>query len=322
MEVQRYPGDYDGVLAASALVDRASTWATWAWIAQAFAKEGAQIPHSALPVIQTAVIQSCDTLDGLEDGIISDPTRCRFDPEVLVCKGADLSGCLTQPQVTALTKYYAGPRTSSGEQVFPSFSPGAEACLDLSMTCEGSAERRASAWVDGLLSPRWNVPTFNFDRDVHELAADPDVKEGSAIDPNLKMFMNRGGKLIVEHGWSDGTTVPMVTVDYFKRVVSTMGSKAVESFLRLYMVPGMAHSGAPGLPNAPTGSGLNRFHALQQWVEKGTPPRAVVATKYRIDGDPASGVVRTRPLCPYPQAAVYKGHGSADDAKNFSCKLQ
>jgi hypothetical protein len=322
MEVQRYPADYDGVLAASPLVDRAATWTTWVWIAQAFAVDGSQIPESKLPTIQAAVIESCDTLDGLRDGIIANPTECRFDPEVLLCKGSDPTLCLTQPQVTALKKYYAGPRSASGEQIAPSFSPGAEACVELSMTCEGSAARRAGNWIDALLSSEWNVQTFDFDRDAQALAADPGVNESKATDPNLKMFMDRGGKLIVEHGWSDGTSVPMSTVDYFRRIVSTMGSQAVESFLRLYMIPGMAHTGVPGLPNAPTGPGLNRFRALQQWVETGKPPEAIVATKYRVNGDPTSGVVRTRPLCPYPQVAVYKGRGSADDATNFLCAIQ
>ena len=132
--------------------------------------------------------------------------------------------------------------------------------------------------------------------------------------------LNRGGQLIVEHGWSDGTTIPMDTLNYFKRVVSTMGAKAVDRFMRLYMVPGMAHSGGPALPEAPTGPGINRFRALQQWVEAGKAPGPMIATKYRVDGDITSGVVRTRPLCPYPQVTVYRGHGSTDDAANFTCE--
>ncbi len=155
-----------------------------------------------------------------------------------------------------------------------------------------------------------------------DLADDPEMKLSNATEPNLKPFMDRGGKLIIEHGWSDGTAVPMQTVNYFESVVSTMGQKAVETFLRLYMVPGMSHSGAPGLPGVPTGPGLNRFRALQRWVEAGEPPGPIVATKYKIEGDPASGVARTRPLCPYPQVALYKGSGSIDSATNFSCRTQ
>ncbi len=166
MEVHRYPADYDGVLAGSSLVDRADTWAAWVWIAQAFAAEGSQIPENKLPMIQAAVMATCDTLDGLKDGIISNPTKCRFDPDVLLCKGSDPSRCLTQPQVAALKKYYDGPRNSKGEQIVPSFPPGAEACVANSMTCKGAAARRASNWLDGLLGARWNVQTFNFDRDA------------------------------------------------------------------------------------------------------------------------------------------------------------
>ena len=190
------------------------------------------------------------------------------------------------------------------------------------MTCEGAAARRASNWFDGLLDPRWNVRNFDFDRDVQALAEDSEVKLSAPTESNLKPFMDHGGKLLIEHGWSDGTAVPMGTVNYFQSVVSTMGRKAVGKFVRLYMVPGMSHSGVPGLPGAPTRPGVNRFRALQRWVEAGESPGPIVATKYKIDGDPASGVVRTRPLCPYPEVAAYKGTGSVDDGGNFLCKMQ
>jgi feruloyl esterase len=320
MEVQRYPADYDGVLAGSAVIDRADTWMAWAWIAQAFGAEGSVIPENKLPIIQAAVIRACDGVDGLKDGVISDPLKCRFDPNVLLCNGPEDNGCLSQPQVAALKKYYDGPRNSQGEQIGSSFPRGAEACLQLSMTCPGSAARRASNWADGLMSGRWNVQTFRFNSGAEALAQDPDVKLGSALDSDLRAFMDRGGKLIIEHGWSDGTTLPIQTVRYFESVVSTMGRKAVDSFSRLYMIPGMAHSGEPGLPDAPVGPALNRFRALQRWVEAGQAPGSILAIRYRVDGDPASTVARTRPLCPYPEVAVYKGSGGIDDAKNFSCK--
>ena len=322
MEVQRYPTDYDGVLATSPDVDRADTYTAWAWIAQAFAADGSQILQNMLPTIQAAVIRTCDAVDGLKDGIISDPMNCRFDPDVLLCRDSDVNGCLTRPQVVALKKYYDGPRNSKGEHIASSFPPGAEACVDLSMTCPGSAARRASNPIDGLLDGRWNIQTFNFDRDAQALAQDPDLKLGSPTNPNLKQFMDRGGKLIIEHGWSDGTALPIRTVKYFDSVVSTMGQKAVDSFLRLYMVPGMAHSGAPGLPDVPVGPTRNRFRALQRWVEAGQAPGSILAIRYKVDGNPASGVARTRPLCPYPEIAVYKGSGSVDDGKNFSCKVR
>jgi hypothetical protein len=139
----------------------------------------------------------------------------------------------------------------------------------------------------------------------------------NAVDPNLKAFEKTGGKLIIYHGWSDPTLPPMSTVDYFNRVVTKMGRRDIEGFGRLYMVPGLQHcAGGPG-PNA-FGGGMTA--ALERWVEDGVAPGAFIATKYKTDGDPASGVVRTRPLCPYPQVARYKGAGSTDEAANFTCK--
>lgn len=308
------------MLAASVPADRADTYMSWTWVAQTFAAEGSQIPQNMLPTIQAAVVRACDGADGLKDGIMSDPIKCRFGPDALLCRDSDANGCLTQPQVAALKKYYDGPRNSEGEQVASSFPPGAEACVENSMTCPGAAARRASNPLDGLLGGRWNVQTFRFDRDAQALAQDPEVKLGSATNPDLKQFMARGGKLIIEHGWSDGTALPMQTVKYFESVVSAMGQKAVDGFLRLYMVPGMAHSGEPALPDVPVGPAVNRFRALQRWVEAGHAPGSILAVRYNVDNDPASGIGRTRPLCPYPGRPLYKGSGIIDDAKSFSCK--
>jgi hypothetical protein len=318
MEAQRFPDDYDGVLAASPVVDRARTWAVWVWTAQAFASPEARIPESKLSLVQAAVVTACDTADGLRDGVVGDPTRCHFDPDVLSCRDSDQSQCLTQPQVAALRKYYAGPRTPNGEQIAAPFPPGAQACLFLSMTCEGSAARRATDWTGGLVSASWNVQTFRFDRDVQKLFDDPDMKDASATAANLKPFMDRGGKLIIEHGWSDGTTIPMQTVQYFENIASTMGQKAVDRFVRLYMIPGMSHNGSPGLPRAVTGPGVTRFTALRRWVEQGKAPERIVASNV-LNGQAVNEIKRTYLLCPYPRVAVYEGNGSINDAKNFGC---
>jgi hypothetical protein len=162
-------------------------------------------------------------------------------------------------------------------------------------------------------------------QDSYQAASQDDLKVAdettgrqlNAVDPNLKAFEKTGGKLIIYHGWSDPTLPPMSTVNYFNRVVTKMGRRDSEGFGRLYMVPGLQHcAGGPG-PNA-FGGGMTA--ALERWVEDGVAPGAIIATKYKTDGDPASGVVRTRPLCPYPQVARYKGAGSTDEAANFTCK--
>jgi feruloyl esterase len=325
-EVQRYPDDYDGVIAGAPAVSRADFLSTFVWVAQALsAAPGSHIPANKLPAIEAAVVAACDTLDGVKDGLISDPMKCRFDPEALRCKGPESPRCLTQAQTTALRKFYTGPRNSKGEPIAPGFPPGAEGCVWGQSLCEGSASRRATIFFDGMLNSRFSVRTFNFDDDVQALNADSEMKLMNVAEANLKPFKDRGGKLIIEHGWADGTSNPLNTVNYYRRVVATMGRDAADGFLRLYMIPGMSHCGGPGLADQPTGPGLNRFRepmtrALVSWVESGVEPGPIIATKYKIEGNPASGVARTRPLCPYPQVAVYGGGGSIDDASNFSCR--
>jgi feruloyl esterase len=323
MELQRYPADYDGVLACAPTASRTGSATAWVWVAQALAAEpGGQAAEAKIPAVQAAVLEACDALDGLKDGIINDPTKCHFDPAGLLCKGSESNRCLTQAQVTVFQRFYTGPRDSTGRQITPGFPPGAETDPGGSILCRdcmSSAAHRASIFFDGILDSRFKIQSFNFDRDVIALESSEEAKLGNATEPNVKPFKDRGGKLIIVHGWSDGTDSPIATVNYYQKVVSVMGTNAVGEFLRLYMAPGMQHGGG--------GPGPNRFFetmmvALQRWVEKGVKPGAVVATKYKIDGDPGSGVVRTRPLCPYPEVAVYKGTGSVDDAGNFLCKTQ
>jgi feruloyl esterase len=138
----------------------------------------------------------------------------------------------------------------------------------------------------------------------------------NATDPNLKAFRNRGGKLVMYHGWSDNFLAPTNTIDYYNNVVSKMGRKDADSFTQLYMVPGMQHCGGGPGPNS---FGGPITAALERWVEQGSAPDKIIATKFKVDGNPASGVARTRPLCPYPQVAQYSGSGSIDDAANFAC---
>lgn len=321
IEVQRYPQDYDGVLACAPTASRTGSATAWVWVAQALSTEpGSQAVEAKIPAVQAAVLAACDALDGLKDGIITDPIKCHFDPAELICKGPESSRCLTQAQVAVFQKLYAGPRNSKGEQIEPGFPAGAENDPGGSILCHdcmASAAHRAAIFFDGIMDSHYNVQSFNFDTDVRGLEASEEAKLGNATDPNLKPFNDRGGRLIIVHGWSDGTDSAVATLNYYQDVVSSLSLNTVRKFLRLYLAPGMQHGGG--------GPGPNRFFepmmaALQAWVEKGVPPGAVVATKYNIDGDPKSGIARTRPLCPYPQVASFKGTGSIDEAANFSCK--
>lgn len=323
MEVQRYPADYDGVLVLAPTLFRTASVEAWIWVAQAVAQAGGDIAPNTLAIVQAAAIGDCDGLDGVTDGVISAPTKCRFNPASLLCKETTSVGCLTQGQVDALTKFYAGPRTSNGDQIAPGFLPGAETDPAGSLSCrscKGSGFHRASIFLEGMLDSRLAVDTFDFDRDIAMLEGSEDSKLTNAINPNVKPFKDRGGKLIIAHGWSDGVDPPLATVKYYENVVKALGQNTAEQFERLYMVPGVYH-------NMGRGPGLNDFRepmmaALQHWVEDGVAPGAVIASKHKVDSDASSDVIRTRPLCPYPQVAVYAGTGSVDDAKSFSCRRQ
>jgi len=159
--------------------------------------------------------------------------------------------------------------------------------------------------------PNWDYKTFDFDSDVARL--DRESQAVNAMDPNLKPFFAHGGKLLQYHGWIDNLIAPENSVNYYGSVADTLGgaSKVIDSY-RLFMVPGMAHCRG--------GDGTDRFDAIgamEQWVEGGKAPESIVASRYAGDK-----VERTRPLCPYPQVAVYKGTGSTDDAANFACKAR
>ncbi len=331
MEAQRFPADYDGIISGAPANDWTHNFAGFIWDQQALQGD-AQIPDSKMPVIEKAALAACDAVDGVKDGVIDDPTKCHFDPSVLLCKGADSDTCLTSPQVAALKKIYAGPRNSKGEQIFPGYVPGGE-------TGPGGWSR----WITGRDSdqfvfgkaffanmvfdnPNWDLRTFDFDRDV-KIADDKSGRLFNAVEANLKPFKDRGGKLLLYHGWSDTAIAPANAILYYQSVVAKMGAKSTSDFFELYMVPGMQHcAGGPG-PNSfgtnPSTTPSDAQHslsiALDRWVDQGIAPNQIIATKYKTGANPESGVLRTRPLCPYPQVAVYSGSGSTDDAANFKC---
>jgi hypothetical protein len=341
MEAQRYAADYDGLIAGAPAANFTRLSASLNWVVQSIDVDPASyIPANRFPVIAKAAVAACDALDGVKDGVIDDPRNCQFDPATLLCKGAESPTCLTQPQITALKKIYAGPRNSRGEQVYPGFQPGGESGANptlgwapwFSGPAPSKSLHHAFATQGGAYmiyqNAAWDYRTANFDRDV-KTAEEAMGSRLNAIDPNLKALKDRGGKIILYHGWSDPALPPMATVNYYENVVAKMGQKDTAGFVRLYMVPGMNHCRfGPGPssfgagPDRGTDPDFNMFAALERWVEKGAAPDKIIATKYKLmDGNPTSGVARTRPLCPHPQVAKYKGSGSIDDASNFACKL-
>lgn len=335
MEAQRFPEDYDGIIAGAPANFWTHLLTQAVWDLQATMQDSASyIPASKLPALESATLAACDSHDGVKDGVIDDPSKCHFDPSVLLCKGADSDSCLTPPQLAALKKIYAGPRTSDGGQIMPGFPMGGETGPGgWGLWFTGKAPGTSLQFLFGThffqymvyANPAWNFRAFNFGRDLKSV----DDRLGpilNATNPDLTRFKEHGGKLILYHGWSDAAIPAPNTIQYYETVVRKMGANNTEQFLRLYMEPGMQHcAGGPG-PNdfgqfAP-GEGDAQHNvglALERWVEQGVAPVEIIATKYKTDGDHTSGVLRTRPLCPYPEVARWKGSGSADDAANFIC---
>ncbi|MDE3195230.1 MAG: tannase/feruloyl esterase family alpha/beta hydrolase [Acidobacteriota bacterium] len=309
MEAQRFPADFDGIVAGAPAnyMSHLQPWSLWPATA-VHESEASYIPPAKYPIIHKAAIEACDALDGVKDGVIEDPTRCHFDPKTIECKGGDSPDCLTAPQVEAARKLYEparNPRT--GTEIFPGFQPGSE------MGWAGLAgPRPMSIPTDTfkyiVYNPNWDWQTIDFDKDV-ALLEEKFAMSVDAVKPDLSSFMNKGGKLIMYHGWNDQLIAAGNSIDYYNAVLYRMGVGKTTDSMRLYMVPGMTHCSG--------GDGAFMFDMLplvEKWVEHGQAPDSVVASRKNPD--------RTRPLCPYPLTAHYKGSGSTDEAANFTCSLR
>jgi len=326
MEAQRFPEDYDGIVAGAPANYWTHLLANSVWDLLAVTGDS-YIPAKKLPAIQAAALAVCDALDGLKDGVIEDPSRCHFDPGSLQCQGAETDACLTAPQVTALKKLYAG-------DVFPGYEPGGEGEPGGWATwITGQAPEKSLMFVFGtqfykymmFANAAWDYHNFDVDRDTK--AADEKLAGIlNATDPDLSRFRAREGKLILYHGWSDAAIAPLNALNYYQSVVSKAGAGDARGFVRLFMVPGMQHCiGGSGPSNfgqfgGATGDADHDIGAaIERWVEQGIAPERIVAAKRKSDLDPKSEVLRTRPLCAYPSVAHYKGSGSVDEAGNFVC---
>jgi feruloyl esterase len=326
IEAQRYPADFDGIVANAPWLDSTGFTIGAMWNERALSE--APVTEAQLLLVADKVMAKCDAIDGLKDGLIDDPRRCGFDParDVPACN-ADQNGkdCLSAVQARAVAKVYGGP-VSNGKPFFPGFEPGSEAVMGLFGGGTGSG------WMNVIVSPRpgvapadfnlaentmrylvhkpprpdYDYRNFDFDRDIHLL--DDWGKLADADDPDLSAFRQRGGKLLMTHGWADAILQPRVSIDYYDQAVAVNGPDTSD-FFRLFMVPGMAHC------NGGTGPDLHDpMTAIINWVEQGRAPDSIVANRV-VNNQ----VVRTRPLCPYPKVARYTGQGSIDDAANFRC---
>ena len=350
---KRFPEDWDGILVGAANTTSMGV-AALAWNARTWLEDplGRIVPEK-LPAIQRAALASCTAQAHVVNGIATDPRRCPFDPKVLSCKGPETDVCLTTHQLATLQKIYVGPRNPrTGIQIYPGFPPTSEIGWVNSLSVParvyvfnpehptppyslyGSNAFYRSIFDD----PHWNVRKFDFDKSVTssentEFAGASLKSILDADDPDLSAFWERGSKMLMYVGWGDHALTPFEGVGYYEKVAQAAGGiDSLQHSFRLFMAPGMYHcAGGPGAnafgQGALAGPALqndprhNIVRALEAWAETDRSPDQIIATKY-IDDDPRKGIEFTRPLCPYPQLAVYAGVGSTAEASNFECKTE
>lgn len=318
MTAQRYPDDYDGIVSGAPVFRFTRLHMGQLWTAHATLKKpGAVLSREDLTRVSEAALAQCDAQDGVKDGIVTDPRTCDFDP-------AKLHG-FSAAQIEALKLIYQGavnPRT--GVPIYPGLEPGGEGPQPgnpgWSLIMNGRepfAIDNAVIGAMGFGNPNWDWRTFDFDADVDLV----DAKVAgvlNAVNPDLRDFKSRGGKLIVWHGWNDPGVMPQQTIDYYDDVVEYAskatggnGAALTDEYLRLFMLPGVGHCRGGAGPDQ-----ADWMAALAGWVEKGEKPARITARSER-DGK----VVMTRPLCPHPQVARYRGRGDTNDAASFECAL-
>jgi len=310
---QRFPTDFDGITVGAPVLNFTGTMLHYVQIEQA-AKNGSITP-AKLPALSAKIIEACDAKDGLKDGLISDPRRCDFQParDLPHCDaGADGPDCFTSAQIAWLEAQYGDTR-SNGKRIFPGWPVGSEGGWQ-PWSVDANGRTLSRSFSEGFFrylvptkpDPQYDILTFNFDRDLPKLDNIHLILD--ATDPDLTRFRDRGGKLLMYYGWADPALNPLMGVEYYESVTERMGT-GTTNFFRMFMAPGMYHCGGGPGPNA-----FDTLSPLSQWVEQGKAPDSLLATK-----TDAGKAVRTRPLCPYPQVAKYKGSGSIDDAANFTC---
>ena len=313
-EAAKYPADFDGIVAGAAAIHWVNLHVARMTLNR-YANRSADssIPPAKYPVIHDAVLQACDALDGVKDGVIENPARCHFNPAVLACKGADGPACLTPAQVETARAIYAPVKNpQTGTELRPALlQPGSELNWATLMGPEPMSYTQELYKYLVYEDPNWDWHHFNPATDI-DRAFQSDRGQLNFTDADLRPFFRHGGKLLMYHGWSDQQVTPLGSVDYFNEVVAKTDSGVVGKSIQLYMVPGMNHcSGGPGT------DGFDKMAAMEAWVAKGAAPDQIIAA-HRTAGN----VDRTRPLCPYGKVATYNGSGSTEEAANFTCKAQ
>ena len=307
----RYPLDFDGIVAGNPAYYLTRLQTGSEYLGRVALKDGMNspsfVPPTKYPAIHRAVLDACDAKDGVKDDTIEDPTRCNFDPASIQCAGPDNPSCLTAPQVETVRKLYAGARFADGTQIYSGFEPGSELLWGrLIAGPEPHVINNDFFRYIAFENPEWDFRTFDLEADTRDIEA----RLGPIIDStrtDLTAFKDNGGKLLMYHSWNDTWIPPRMVTVYHNDVVKTMGENRTNDFFRLFMVPGYAM--------CPADHGVfDALDAVRKWREEGVAPDRILAT-YRDRG----AVYKTRPICPWPQAAIYKGSGDTNDAANFEC---
>ncbi len=309
VEVTKFPDDFDGVLAGAPANPHIHLHAAGVERSIEMMKNptGA-LSQANVETLHKAVLAKCDALDGVKDGLIGDPSKCHFDPASLLCKGEETEGCLSAAQVETVKIVFADVKTKKGEIIWTGFEPGGE----LQYGALKSVPKQPGGGWDSIRI----LGHQDADYDFHKFDLDSDVElaDKSGIDAHtydLSPFKQHGGKLLLYHGWADQAIPPGNTVNFYSAVLAKMGPDQSD-WLKLYMIPGMQHcAGGQGTDQ------FNKMAVMERWREDGKAPDQIVAS-HVTNGQ----VAMTRPLCPYPQVAVYEGSGSTNDAGNFTCRVQ
>jgi pimeloyl-ACP methyl ester carboxylesterase len=344
MSAQRYPEDFDGIIAGAPAYNWTGFTTAFAWNEQAMLRRGAFISGALAPVIEAAVNQQCDALDGVKDGLVAAPQACHFQPEKLLCAAGQTTNCLTQAQIGALRTIYLGAHDSKGNRLAVGFTPGGETGSVPGLGWEGwifglqPGVATQSAFVWGVMrdmvtgEDSWQIGSFDFDRDPPMLLE----KIGpvlNATDTDLSKFSGRGAKLILFQGWSDAAIAPLSTIKYYEDVGSRMGEKQRGEFMRLFMVPGMQHCaggsgpssfGGLAAPVQPENPAHDLSAALERWVEKGVAPQSVRAIRGRdlrkaLFNPDYNDIESSGLICAWPKRAKWNGSGDPKDAATYSC---
>ena len=317
MEAQRYPDDFDAIVVGAPVNNQVRLNVSQTALQVEMLKDPSRIvPPNKVTLFANAVMTACDANDGVKDNIISDPLTCKFDPGTLMCKAGDAADCLTAPQVASARQLYSPVKSKKGETVYPGRMPGVEAGWAARIPTAGTPMN--PLWGDmpryvGHRDANWDVMSFDLDTDLALALKNASFIEST--DPDLAKFRARGGKLLLWHGWADPGPSPQNTINYYSEVAKTLGGKQ-DDWMRMFFLPGVGHCGGGIGPDQ-----ADFLGALERWRETGTAPAQIVASR---NPNPGRGGLTSlgkmsRPLCPYPQVAKYKGTGSTDDAANFVC---